>query len=322
VPVPEPHRTRTVDRRGALQMLRCPEGTLDWLVDEGLPCSLDDGEQSFERRDLFNLGLYSGSGRTLAELVTRYLGRLAADGRSTWSDTRGWRAQVVLSCPRAGECGPDVTWELARPRPAAFGGRLNRVTAPSAATETDAAVCAREPRGSFTVLVALVSNGRERTIASRALREAYRSLFTDYRFQILAEGVKTDLDWIERTRVSDCDGLSAILARECEREGHEAQLERGLMLGQFGFGHHTWVRVRDADGEWKVLDPTLPVVAALGTADDIEPFRDFCCGSWLNRVLPCAAHGEPLADHLCGDDHVAPDVSLRVRRDEAQVAQE
>lgn len=317
VPVPEPHRVEAVDRRGALQMLRCPESTLDWLVEQGLPCALREGEQRFEHLDLFNVGLYSGSGRTLAELVTSYLGRLAAEAPAAWSDARGWRAQVVLTCPRE-SCGPDAAWEMARPRPAAFGGRLNALTLPAGAEDAERTIRAGGQRGTFAFGVDLVSDGRRRAIASPALRGAYRSVLADHRFQLMAPGLKTDLDWIGRTRASDCDGLSTILAAECERAGHEAHLERGLMLGPFGFGHHTWVRVRDADGDWKVLDPTLPMVAALG-ASDVEAFSEFCCGSWLNRILPCTVSGQALAGHACGGERATPDVAVRVRRDATQL---
>ena len=50
-----------------MEMLRCGPDTLDGLVRAGLPCGGVPGAELFDRYDLFNLALLSGSGASVPE---------------------------------------------------------------------------------------------------------------------------------------------------------------------------------------------------------------------------------------------------------------
>ena len=62
--IPPAYREPDTDRAAALQILGCDENTLTGYVQDGLPV---DPEGRFDYRDLFNLGLHSGTGRTVPE---------------------------------------------------------------------------------------------------------------------------------------------------------------------------------------------------------------------------------------------------------------
>lgn len=300
-------------------MLRCSEQILDQLIVSGLPCADRGGTQRFDRYDLFNLGLYSNSGRSLPELAISFLSRVAAEDSAAWTDRRGWQVGIEMRCPRGASCGPRSAWEFACPAPERFGGHLADLSVGETGEVRGGEVRAGGPRESFAFTASLTSEGHRARIAAPELRDAYATVIADFRFQIMPEELKQDDDQIQRLGVTDCDGLSAVLASACLRAGHEARVERGFMLGPFGLGHHSWVRVEDADGEWKVLDPALPMVAALG-GSDVEAFSEFCCGSTLNRVVPCAAGHGRLAEHVCGRDRLLPGLVIRVRRDDTELA--
>jgi hypothetical protein len=313
VTVPEPHRAEHMDRDAVLAMLRCDERVLDRLLAAGLPCSGTDGERRFDRFDVFNLGMHSRSERSLPELAIAFLARLATEGREAWLEPRWWDARVELRCPLGEGCEGAPEWRFGRPSPERLGGRmLEWDLGPDCELDGNAVVAAG-PRGSVGFGARLETRGAEGSIDSDAIRDGYRSVLHGYRFQIMPRAIKDDVALIERARVADCDGVSVLVADACRGAGHDATVEYGFVLGPFGFGHHTWVRVRDSDGRLKVLEPTLPMVAMLGESVTDE-FLDFCCGSTLNRVVPCEVDGDYLADHRCGGAEREPEVVIRVKR--------
>ena len=319
VPVPAPHSQPLLDAQSALGILRCGESTLEQLLAHGLPHEQRDGTVWLDRFDVFNLGLHSRSGRSLPELTIGFVTRLAREGEDALTERRGWRARIQLRCPRGEACAPDCRWTFGLPRPESLGGRLTGLTVPAGSRASAGAVVSHGPAQAFGFEATLVSEGRGAKIQSPALREAYRSVMGEFRFQIMPRALKVNVAQISRLGVADCDGVSFVLAEACAQAGHDAWVEYGFMLGPFGFGHHTWVRVRDLDGQLKTLEPTLPIVSMLGEHDSSQ-FADFCCGSTLNRIVACTVPDVYLAEHTCTSSHVEPDVVIRVRPDAAQLA--
>lgn len=306
-----PLREGTLDRADALRMLRCSPEVFDRLVAAGLSAAVERGEPRFDRMDLFNLGLYSGSGRSLPELAIGFLARVAREGVEAWTQPRRWRAEVELRCPRGEGCAGGG-WRFGRPSPELLGGTLVDLDLPPGCEADDREVRSPGPGRSFDFAAELISRGRALEVRAGALRDAYLETVDRFRFQITPRGLKHSAEQVRQRGATDCDGLGMVLAEACERAGHEARLESGFMLGPFGFGHHSWVRVRDADGEWKALDPALPMVAALG-GGDTDAFREFCCGSELNRITACTAPDGYLAHHRCGEEELAPELVIKVR---------
>jgi hypothetical protein len=318
VPVPVPHREAMLDTNGALRILRCGEDTFAELLAEGFAHEQRDGTAWFDRFDIFNLGLHSRSGRSLPELTIGFLARLAREERSGLIERRGWQAQVQLRCPDGGACAPGCEWSFGLPKPDVLGGRLTGLNLPQGAHAEGSAIMSSGPAESFGFAAALITVGQAAEIHSRALRDEYRSVLGEFRFQIMPRALKMDVEQIVRLGVADCDGVSVVLADACARAGYEAHVQYGFLLGPFGFGHHTWVRVRDSDGELKTLEPTLPIVSALG-GEDTSAFADFCCGSTLNRVVTCETPAAYLAEHVCVPGRLEPEVVIRVRPDPAQL---
>ena len=317
VPIPAPHRDESLARAAALEILRCPPEQLDRLVAEGFPASGEGEEQRFDRRDVYNLALHSGSERSLPELGPAVLGRLAREAERAWSERRPWRVGVSIRCPRGEGCGPEPAWSFGRPLPELLGGEvLERSLPPGCDPEASVYEWDGDP-GSTAFTATIATEGSVEPLVAPELREAFMAVVEGFRFQVLPPSLRTDLDEVERMRAADCIALTGLLARDCRAAGYEADPQAGFLLGLFGFGGHRWVRVRDADGRTKSLDPTLAMIAAMGGHDG-GGFRDHCCGSVLNRVVPCnaTADGE-VAGHRCAGEQRAPDVAIRSRRGDA-----
>jgi len=315
VPIPPPHRDPTLDRADALAVLRCPDELLDLLVAEGLPCEDDGDGLRFDRRDVYNLALYSDSGRSLPELGTAFLGRLAREGERGWSEARRWSVNVQIRCPRRDACEPEPAWAFGRPRPDLLGGEQLELRAPPGCDPLAEVLAWPGAHGSASLAGTLVTRGTVDALVAPALREAFASVVDDYAFQVLPPSLRRDLAAVERLRVVDCIAATGLLVRACRAAGYEAHAQSGFLLGLFGYGGHRWVRVRDADGRVKSLDPTLPMIAAMGR-HDAGAFRAHCAGSVLNRVVPCVPldDGE-IAGHRCGGQPRTPDLAIRSRRE-------
>ncbi|HEX8053288.1 MAG TPA: transglutaminase domain-containing protein [Thermoleophilaceae bacterium] len=314
VPIPEPYRDESMDRAAALEVLRCPEEVLDRVVAEGFPSSGEGEAQRFDRRDVYNLALHSGSGRSLPELGVAFLGRLGREGEQAWSEPRTWRIGAQIRCPRREGCGADPAWAFGRPVPEELGGELAE-SAPPGGSDPDADVYewSGEP-GSASLSATIATRGSVERLVSDEVRDAFMAVVEDYRFQVLPPALRTDLDSVERIRAADCIAATGVLVRDCRAAGLEAEPQSGFLLGLFGFGGHRWVRVRDSDGRWKSLDPTLAMIAALGGHDSGD-FLEYCRGSILNRVVPCntTPDGE-VAGHSCDGESRLPDLAIRARR--------
>lgn len=302
VATPNGHRQEWVTREQALFVLRCPGAVLDRLLLEGLPCRREGDAVYFDPCDLTNLGLASGSGRSLPELAAIFVARLATAPVASLLDRREWDLAVMLRCPADPVCaGRDFS--IRPPAPERLGGE----------TLDWGRVDSADPGVGYGAAGRVATQGELRTVASPRIRRLFEDLVDGYRFRSLPASLEIDPDSTAALDGLDCGAAAVLLARELRREGFEARAQSGYLLGMIGVGDHAWLEVFDEDGHLKVLDCALPMVA--GTVGDCGPgFRDLCCGSVLNRVLPfgCPA-GEAIAEHRCDRVLVAPRVEVRVR---------
>lgn len=316
VPTPAEHRGDSVSWMEAVRILRCPEWILKELTDRGLPSNVREGDRFFERADLYNIALHSGSGRSLPELGSVFIRRLRREGVVAWTRRREWDVRIELRCP----LGPDCTggpWALARPVPSALGGVDGRWRIAGVDMPPTDSITGPPSKAFFAVEGSLATQGSQADLVSRAVRNAYAASINDYRYQVLSLTWAQDLESLRSSHVADCVAIANILAEACRDLGYRAEVDAGLLLATFGFSRHRWVRVLDEDGEWKVLEPTLPLMSKLGRdhdpAADAE-FMHFCCGSSLNRIVPCdALESGDVADHFCDGHHRRPEIAIRAR---------
>lgn len=314
VPTPEGHREEILDRAGALEVMRCPAEVLDELVRRGLRRSGGPAEERYDRCEIANLALYSGSGRTLPEIGATLVRRMAREPRTAWVEPVTWQVSVELRCPRGERCGPDPVFRLARPRPERFGGAAWGWEADGGVAGDEMTVW-RGAGAGVSASGSVRTVGRRDPLRSPSLAELFGEVLRGFRFQIIPQSLKTDARTLSAIRVGDCLGLSTLLRERCAELGYEVRVERGFLLGLLGFLDHAWVEVRDDDGAWKVLDATLALLVWQAEPGEDGEFIAHCRGSVLNRIVPCtSAAGPRVASHACGGEEVAVGVVLRTRR--------
>jgi|SRR5215218_314177 len=267
VPVPAEHRRLKADVTAVQATLRCGEEEIESLRRCGVVWVERGGVPLFDPVDIYNLGLLSGSGRTVPEVASSYFAQLANAGCEAW--TAPSRTELVVD--RAVASGSELVGEL---------GCL-RFPTRDAEGQQSATYMPRQTIG---------------TMVSPRLKSLFDAILAGFSFQLLPDSLKGDGEAIAKLGVGDCHGLSLVLANRCLEAGLAATVERGFIRGRFGWGAHAWVRVEDEDGGPKVLDPTLPLVAA-SQGVDARAFSRFCCGSLVTRVVPQAlrlAEGPPV----------------------------
>jgi hypothetical protein len=278
-----------LDAAEARRLLRCEDGALAALIAAGLPCFGAAGDR-LRRCDVLNLGLYSGSGRTIPEVAEAHRVRFASEPPDSWIARRTWAISIDLRCPREG-CG-EGAWHLPRPAPERFGGAVASWPASPAR--------ARSPlRIDATVEV----GGTIGAVASAAVRAAYRELVDALvdgrlRYHYLPPAIRRDPERAAAHGVLDCLAASLLLQRRCRERGARVRTRRGLLLGSVAV-EHVWVEAPAATGEWMPVDPVLAALVAHADAPD---FADFACGSATNRLLPWDRDaGEGIFWHVCSD---------------------
>lgn len=258
VPVPPGHRRLKADATAVRATLRCGEEDIEALRRSGVVWVERGGVQFFDPVDVYNVGLLSGSGRTVPEVASSYFSQLADAGYEAWTAP----SRTEVSVDRAVGGGGELVGEL---------GCLR--------------FPARDAEGQQTATyVPHQAVGLE---VSAPLASIFDGILADFSFQLLPDSLKGDAVAIADLRVGDCHGLSLVLANRCAEAGFAATVEHGFIRGRFGWGAHAWVRVEDEDGRPKALDPTLPLVAASQGAD-AGAFSRFCCGNVVTRLVPQA----------------------------------
>jgi hypothetical protein len=289
-PTPPRYRERSVGEAEALDVLRCDRSVLEALVGAGLPVVGADGEGQplFDFHDLINVGLYSGTGASLGEMGERVLMRFAAENPERWLGPRRWAVEVDHVCAGDGE----AAWSAARPAPEIAAGRCESW-----------AVVGADASATLQLAGVVEVSGRAGSVVAAPARELYREWLADIRggrlrFQWLPGPMRLDPEEAYRRRLTDCVAAALMLERQLGGLGLEARTRKGHVLGLMSV-EHAWAELRDADGEWKLLDPILAVVAHRAGTPRPE-FDDFCLGSIANRVVPWDRRADQaLAVHEC-----------------------
>lgn len=299
VAVPVEHRCDNADRLSASQLLCCGDQLLTELIHRGLPCSGPPGQELFDQRDLFNLALYSGSGRTAPERAFSYAVRWMSGPTDAMLVSRSWSVEVRLDCAEPAGCGADPSWSLAVPDPESYGGTTRRISIGPGQVAAAAGVLRAE--GAFLGVSSTIDTvGRCVQIRSGVLRALLGDLLeSGLRWVKLPEPMQTAVDRLIPLGVASCVTASLHLERRCRAEGLAARTRRGWALGMLDLVH-AWVEVQDEDGEIKIIDPIFALFSGMvGSGNPI--LRDPRISVRTNRLLPTVrqAH-EPLEHHCCG----------------------
>lgn len=278
-----------VERAEACRLLRCEPSAVAALVAAGLPAFGPGGER-LRRCDVLNLGLYSGSGRTIPEVAESHRVRFALEPRSRWVGAREWEVAIGLGCPS--ERCTVGTWRLARPCPERFGGELHEWP--------------QSPLRSASPLrveAALVAKGAEAEVEDPECLRLFVELVDEIlvgrlRYHYLPPAIRRDPELALGEGVLDCMAASLLLGRRCEAAGIPSRTRRGILLGAAGV-EHVWLEAPAAGGGWASLDPVL---AALVAGSGNHEFVAFAAGSVTNRLLPWELDADQdLFHHTCSE---------------------
>lgn len=288
IPVPAPYWRPDLDRTAVRTTLRCDDETLSLLVREGLPCEGPPGAERFDPYDVYNLGLYSGSGRSLPEYAGLFVGRLARADPATWVAPMTWRLRLRAECTAPDTCDGGNQWTVARLLPERYAGQVWELTGRPEPTITAGFLQMASKERCVEVSWGVSTCGVRREVFSPVARELMRWVVEDFRFQSLPPALATSPAQLRLLGAADCVGASMLIEEECSRLGIPARAERTLMLGVITFLSHGRLDFTDADGVAKALDPGLCAVSRL-SGRRMTGFEEFCHGSTSNRMIPLAA---------------------------------
>ncbi|WP_433326872.1 hypothetical protein [Spirillospora sp. CA-294931] len=312
--VPAGHREEIVDREGALDMLRCGTGTLEALLGAGLPHAGPPGAELFDRYDLFNLALASGSGRSVPERSIEFALRWMNTEPESWFRPMDWHFTVDLSCPLPGGCASEPQWRLARPMPEMFGGStLGLAVSPEDTTPDGAWITAGGTEG-LSVSGRIRTRGRPGTLRSPVIRGIVEEfLAARYTWARMPEALQCEDTRVLGLGFAPCISANLHLERRFREAGFEAATRRGWILGMLDLAH-AWVEVVDEDGVTRPIDPIFVLLSAYARAPHPR-FVQACRGSAINRLLPTGLPaGTSLAAHRCGGTDRAPVRRTVIRR--------
>lgn len=261
----------------ALRILRCAESSLIDLVDTGLPTR--DGR--FDWCDAWNVGLYSGSGRSMPELEMKLFRRLLSAFNGDWHTPMRYLITVEAACPSGPDCDCG-TWVCP--------------------DFVDASLTESTPgpgRRSWSGVVE--ASGVRVAIRSRVVTDAWNSVVRSYRYHFTRLELAKSVDQTRRRRVGDCVALTKLLQAELAKCGVEAWERHGYLLG-WTTGHaHSWLEIRDIDGVVKPLDASLALLAG----SFLNPgLVGFSLGCLMNRLIQIRERGKVQVIHHCHGDRL------------------
>jgi hypothetical protein len=287
--VPAEYSSRNQPESVAQEMLRCEPEEIDRLIDAGLPFEWRSGERCFDANDLYNLGMYSKSGRTQPELTFRLLFRFARRPVDDLLRAKEWDFRVALECT---DCPEEAPWRLEEPCVLRFGGSVAGVTGPSVS------------RGSAQYAATVTTTGARTPVVSPVLRRLTGEyLDAGYRWQMIPVPMQAHPDQVHAMGATSCIAASLHLAESFRAAGYRAEAKRGWFCGVLGGAldlPHACVEVEDDDGAVKTVDIAKAQLAAR-LSPDTEQFQELCLGSIYNKVIPSTASGNaPFGYHDCG----------------------
>ena len=311
--IPGDHHMPYFDRVGALDTLRVEESTLDALIAAGLTCTGEPGQEWFDRYDLFNLSLASGSGKSVPETAIRYALRWMNGGPQTWFEPLDWKFEIDLECPHE-RCGAEPEFTHASMLPEAIGGEMLRwQTSPDGAVEQDQRIRRTGP-GPLHFSGEVRTTGRRGRLVSPALRGIVDDFFaTGYRWVRMPEPLQWEYQRVLGQGVAPCISASLLLAERFAAAGYETFTRRGWLLGMLDLAH-SWLEVVDDDGELKPVDPIFTWLTEYAPNPHPE-LAEASIGSRLNRLLPAAMSADGrMATHTCDGRLVDPRRRTVIRR--------
>ncbi|MBQ1074954.1 hypothetical protein KBX06_17540 [Micromonospora sp. C31] len=310
--VPPEHRLADMDRVTARQVLGCDDHTLSTLLDRGLPASGDTGDERFDSRDLFNLGLYSGTGTTVPEQAFAYSLRWMRASTEELLAPRASRFALRVACA-AEACGPEPTSTLALPRPERCGGAVHDLAVePAGGTVRPGGDTVTRTASELAVTATVHTRGELAELRSPQLRAiAAEFAAMDLRWVKLPDALRDDVDLVTTHGVASCDSASRYLAQLCRRAGIPAVTRIGWVVGMLDLVH-AWVEVEDDDGATKVVDPVFALFS--GTVRDTNPLlRDPAVALRTNRLVPTGlSTGGAVAEHRCAGETTAARVTTKI----------
>lgn len=307
--VPEAERAATIPAAEAATMLRLSPGELDALTAAGLPCVGAGDGRHYDYRDLYNVGLYSGTGRSRPEQALKMMLRFASLPEQDLLSRRRWMVRMSATCPACRCSGsPAGSWTVRQPDPAPAGGRTlswevrERVSGAIAEATPD-----------FLAEGVVETVGSRCQVTSPVIRAVVAEfLARGLRWHLLTSQQRRDLELAHRAGITDCVIASRYLASKLTAIGIAASTCQGWMSG-FVNSAHTWLEVVDDDGVLKMVDVVLPGLAEM-LSPGSESYRRLALGSFINRVIRADCAGdEPLVVHRHGDETVDVDLLTEVR---------
>ncbi|MET9857357.1 transglutaminase domain-containing protein [Streptomyces sp. NPDC006450] len=270
----------------ALWLCTLPEYVIALGEKHGLPfvCDAERGPL-FERADLINVGLMSGSGRTTLEVALRFALGFSAGPAEEWLGARDWLVTVRLPAEETGRHRvrvPDVQ---------APGVRL----LPSQGLRLPAHGAEFDHQGHQAAVRITGARGRVRDVrAGEVYREMLADLFARrVVYQCVAEPLRMDHHRAWEAGMADCIVVSRVITDRLRAVGLRARARRGYLLGVVA-SEHAWCEVWE-DGRWKPVDVGLAFIPRrFPGGQDFPETREFtadCFGSRLNRLLPCVGEG-------------------------------
>ncbi|QKW06901.1 transglutaminase domain-containing protein [Streptomyces sp. NA04227] len=291
VPVPDKYREAKLGLAEACRELSVDQALLEELVAAGLPADETPEGLRFDYHDVMNLGLRSGTGRSLAELGERQCMRMAAGDPEKWLEKRTWRIRLTASCTNEDCTSCTIEPRPAVPEPELLGGTLIEWQ-PSNDNDT-------EPGSMVAVLATVGARDTPRSDVVRQIHDdLYGSLLSgEYQYGWLPAGLRERPAEAAAAGAFDCVIAAWQMRTWAEQAGLEARTRRGFLLGLVGV-EHAWTEVLEED-RWLPLDPVLAFLAQRHKASNPD-FGDFSRGSVHNRLLAWGRSiEEPLADHNC-----------------------
>ena len=299
--IPAEFRDEAVGRPAALEMLRCGSETLDELVNAGLPHGGEEGAELFDRLDLVNLALYSGTKESVPEQTMGYALRWMHDDPETLFTPRRWTYSVELSCDRPDGCAAEPAWSIARPTPEVHGGRVESLEiGPEGATLADDDIVGGGPKG-LRASGVMVTSGERRTIRSKQLYDIVTEYARgDYRWARLPEEMMARPELVLPQGYAPCIAACLDLEAKCRAAGFEARTRRGWIMGMLDLAH-SWLEVLDEDGLIKTVDPAFVLLARQQAQHPHPGVEEAFTGSLINRLMPTPHRADqPVNGHSCG----------------------
>jgi hypothetical protein len=230
--IPDRVRVFRCSTQWARRYLQIRGELLSFLVDNGFPHRVVDGERRFDRFDLYNCGMQldHGSATRLARRFWPAALRDAAAGRRV-----RYELQFRMRCPAPAE-GHVCGYTMALP-----GGEMRVQTVPAGGPAPGATV-SLTPRPEWPELPPAA---REVLAVTRGLE-----------FMALRDEIKRDTDFILRSGLADCAGSALLVEAEARRRDVPVRRSYGYIVVPPFAAPHSWVDFL-VDGLWVPVDSLL-----------------------------------------------------------------